>query len=210
MQPSLRKVEQPILWIIAGPNGSGKSTLYNRTDIEGWGGSVWIVNPDLLTARLQSVERLKVESANVAALDRIQSWLNASIDVHQTIGVETVLSTSKYRELIERARNKGFEVRMLYVVLDTVELQLERIALRVVEGGHDVPPDKVASRRHRSFAQLALFAKHLDRLMIFNNSTGEPALAAYKRYKHPLHIVGAMPADLRQALADGLVPGASN
>lgn len=95
--PSLRKVERPILWIIAGPNGSGKSTLYNRTDIEGWGGSVWIVNPDLLTVRLQEVERLPAITANGVALDRIQQWLEASIGVHQTIGVETVLSTPKYR-----------------------------------------------------------------------------------------------------------------
>ena len=73
MQPSLRKVERPILWLIAGPNGSGKSTLYNRTDIEDWGGSVWIVNPDLLTARLQVSEQLGEKEANAVALDRIQT-----------------------------------------------------------------------------------------------------------------------------------------
>lgn len=53
-----RKTERPILWIIAGPNGSGKSSLYNRTDIEGWGGTVWIVNPDLLTVTLRESEHL--------------------------------------------------------------------------------------------------------------------------------------------------------
>lgn len=116
MQPSLRNAENPVFWLIAGPNGSGKSTLYNRTDIEGWGGSVWIVNPDLLTSRLQRAERFDLAAANAKALDRIQSWLEASIAVHQTIGVETVLSTAKYRPLIEQARDKGFEIRMLYVV----------------------------------------------------------------------------------------------
>jgi predicted ABC-type ATPase len=210
MQPSLRKVERPILWMIAGPNGSGKSTLYNRTDIEEWGGSVWIINPDLLTARLQTAENLKPDIANATALDRIQAWLQASIDVHQTIGVETVLSTPKYRPLIEQARDKGFEIRMLYVVLDSADLQLERITLRVSEGGHDVPSAKVVARRQRSFEQLALFAKHLDRLMIFNNSTGEPALAAYKRFKQPLQIVGNMPADLRRVLERAHVPGAES
>lgn len=205
MQPSLRRVERPILWIIAGPNGSGKSTLYNRTDIADWGGSVWIINPDLLTVRLQQAENLKLEQANVAALDRIQTWLEASIRVHQTIGVETVLSTAKYRPLIEEARTRGFEIRMLYVVLDDAELQLERIKVRVSEGGHDVPANKVVDRRKRSFEQLALFAKHLDRLMIFNNSTGG-VLAAYKRFKRPLQLVGDMPVDLLEALENGQVP----
>jgi len=82
MQPSLRTAERPVLWIIAGPNGSGKSTLYNRTDIEDWGGSVWIVNPDLLTERLIRVEGFGRESANAQALDRIETWLKASIAVH--------------------------------------------------------------------------------------------------------------------------------
>ena len=41
-----RRAERPILWIVAGPNGSGKSTLYDQTDIEDFGKSVWIINPD--------------------------------------------------------------------------------------------------------------------------------------------------------------------
>lgn len=194
------------MWLIAGPNGCGKSTLYNHTDIEGWDGSVWIVNPDQLTARLRDAESLILEAANVEALNRIEAWLKASIAVHQTIGVETVLSTSKYRPLIEEARARGYEIRMLYVVLDTVELQLERIRIRVSEAGHDVPAAKVRSRRTRSFEQLGMFCKHLDRLMIFNNSGGTPQLSAYKRFKKPLHIVRDLPSDLKAALVTGCVP----
>lgn len=164
------------------------------------------MNPDLLTARLQVSEQLGEKEANAVALDRIQTWLDASIDVHQTIGVETVLSTPKYRDLIETARGKGFEIRMLYVVLDSAALQLKRIRIRVAEGGHDVPEDKVVARRRRSFEQLALFAKHLDRLVIFNNSTGEPSLSAYKRYKRPLQILEPLPDDLMTVLVDGHVP----
>lgn len=199
MQQSLRNAEAPI-WIVAGPNGSGKSTLYNRTDIEGWGGSVWIINPDLLTARLQRVERLDLSAANGAALDRIHEWLEASIEVHQTIGVETVLSTGKYLRLVNHAQVKGYEIRMLYVVLDSADRQLARIRTRVREGGHDVPADKVIGRRQRSFEQLALFAPHLDRLMIFDNSTGAPRLAAYRRSQRPIELLGALPADLASVL----------
>ena len=79
----------------SGPNGSGKSTFYNRTDIEGWGGSVWIVNPDLLTRTIVEREGLSTERANIAAVNRVERWLYASVATHQTIGVETVLSTGK-------------------------------------------------------------------------------------------------------------------
>lgn len=200
MQISPRKADKPSLWIIAGPNGSGKSTLYNRTDIDGWGGSIWIINPDLLTLRLTEQEGLAQQEANRAALDRIQTWLDASVEVHQTIGVETVLSTPKYRTLLDRAKARGFDVRMLYVVLESAELQIERVRLRVSEGGHDVPAEKIIARRARSFQQLALFAKHLDYLAIFDNSRGQPKLVAIKKYKQPLTVLDRLPVDLKQVL----------
>ena len=173
-----RKPDNPILWIVAGPNGSGKSTLYNRTDIEGWGGSVWIINPDLLTQQIVEHEAIPLARANGAALDRIMTWLDASIDAYQTIGVETVLSSAKYRPLIERAKARGFQVQLIYVVLSSAALQLERIRVRVSEGGHDVPTDKAIDRRRRSFEQLAWFSQHVDRGYIFDNSTAEPKFLA--------------------------------
>ncbi|MEA1084917.1 hypothetical protein SFC76_11660 [Sphingomonas sp. CD22] len=84
---------------------------------------------------------MPTEAANLAAVQRVEQWLEASIAAYQTIGVETVLSSPKYRRLVEMARQRGFEIRMIYVVLDTVDLQLSRIRNRVAEGGHDVPAD---------------------------------------------------------------------
>lgn len=104
MTATPRKPDRPVLWIVAGPNGSGKSSLYNRTDIEGWGGSVWIINPDLLTAKIVEEERLEPAAANLTAVQRVEAWLYASLDTYQTIGVETVLSSPKYRALVERAQ----------------------------------------------------------------------------------------------------------
>lgn len=195
-----RRPDRPILWIVAGPNGSGKSTLYDRTDIEGWGGSVWIINPDLLTAKIVEHERLPVQDANLAAVERIETWLDASIDSYQTIGVETVLSSPKYQRLVGRAHDRGFEVRMLYVVLGSAELQLERICHRVREGGHDVPADKVLVRRARSFEQLAWFAREVDQCLVFDNSSGEPELIA-QRVKAGLFCWRELPDDMYASLA---------
>lgn len=190
-----RKPDKPVLWIVAGPNGSGKSSLYNRTDIEGWGGSVWIINPDLLTEAIVENESLGLRVANLAAVERIERWLEASLQSYQTIGVETVLSTNKYRRIVDLAHARGFEVRMLYVVLQSLELQLERIAIRVKSGGHDVPADKVSSRRQRSFAQFAWFAQHVDQCYVFDNSGGTPRLAA-KREGDRLGVYETLPFDL--------------
>jgi predicted ABC-type ATPase len=49
---SSRKLDRPKFWIVAGPNGSGKSSIYANAKIEDFGGSVWIINPDILAERI--------------------------------------------------------------------------------------------------------------------------------------------------------------
>ena len=97
-------VEPPIFWIVAGPNGSGKSSTYQTLEYEASARSIWIINPDLLTVRLQQVEGLELQAANLQAVLRIEAWLEVSIRAHQTVGVETVLSTDKYRRLVLAAK----------------------------------------------------------------------------------------------------------
>jgi hypothetical protein len=105
-QPTLprRSVDRPIFRIVAGPNGSGKSTAYEDADIESFARSVWIINRDVLTARIRTVEGRQLQDANLEAVRRIEAWLEASIRAHQTVGVETVLSTDKYRRLVVAAK----------------------------------------------------------------------------------------------------------
>ena len=139
---------------MAGPNGSGKSSAYQETDIQAFGRSVWIINPDLLAKRIRDVEKLEENPANLAAVQRLEAWLEASILAHQTIGVETVLSTAKYQRLVIRAKELGFKIHLIYVVLDSVERNIERVRIRVQKGGHDVPEDKLRARYTRSLEQL--------------------------------------------------------
>ncbi len=143
---SSKSAEPPLFLIVAGPNGSGKSSIYKGASIEETGRTVWIINPDLLTLRIRNVEGLALDDANLAAVKRIEAWLDASIEAHQSVGVETVLSTPKYRRLVEKAKKLGFEVGLIFVALDSVERNIERVALRVKKGGHNVPRDKIIKR----------------------------------------------------------------
>jgi predicted ABC-type ATPase len=169
-----QKSERPVFLIIAGPNGSGKSSSYTDTEIEQSGRTIWIVNPDLLTARIHDLEGLDLMAANRAAVQRVEAWLDASIDVHKSVGVETVLSTPKYRRLVQKAKELGFAVWLVYVVLDSPERNIERVRLRVRKGGHSVRDDKVRARYARSLEQFPWFLEQADVAWIYDNSGAEP------------------------------------
>jgi predicted ABC-type ATPase len=169
------------LLIVAGPNGSGKSSAFHNTEIEAFGQSVWLINPDMLALRIRKVEKKGLAAANLAAVQRIETWLESSVAAHQTVGVETVLSTDKYRSLVLRAKALQFEIRLVYVILDAPERNVERVRLRVRKGGHSVPTKKIIERYHRSLAQLPWFLGEADRAWIFDNSGAAPQLIARKQ-----------------------------
>jgi predicted ABC-type ATPase len=193
------RLEQPRLWIVAGPNGSGKSTLYDRRDIEGFGRSIWIINPDLLAARIQQQEDLPLLPANIEALKRIEAWLLSSIRAYQTIGVETVLSTPKYRPMVLQAKALGFEIRLLYITLQTADMNVARVRLRVSRGGHDVAEAAIRARRERSFQQLPWFLERADLALIYDNSGVEPRLVGRKQ-DGVVVLDRFAPADIQRAL----------
>lgn len=173
--------EPPVFLIVAGPNGSGKSSAYQDADIESFGRSVWIINPDLLAARIRDVEGLELTAANLEAVIRIEAWLETSIRAHQTVGVETVLSTGKYRRLVDAAKALGFEVWLIYVLLDSPRRNVERVRLRVKKGGHAVPEDKILERHARSLEQMPWFLEHADQAWLYDNSGATPRLIGEKR-----------------------------
>jgi predicted ABC-type ATPase len=168
----------PSLWLIAGPNGSGKSSLYGShqnaiygdTNIADAAHSFWIINPDLLTQRIRSAEKRSLEDANLEAVRHIETWLKASIDAYQSVGVETVLSTGKYRSLVLDAKRRGYEIRLVYVILRNPELNAKRVQMRIQQGGHGVPVDKIKARWTRSLEQLPWFLDQADWALLFDNS----------------------------------------
>jgi len=166
---------------VAGPNGSGKSSSYQTLDVEASARSVWIINPDLLTVHLREAEGLSLYDANLQAVRRIEAWLEASIQAHQSVGVETVLSTDKYRRLVVAAKALRFLVRLTYVILDSPQRCIERVRQRVKKGGHAVPEDKIVERYTRSLGQLPWFLDLADEAWLLDNSDASPKLMGRKR-----------------------------
>jgi predicted ABC-type ATPase len=156
--------ENPILWIVAGPNGSGKSSVYQDADIEAFARSVWIINPDLLTARIQQVEGLALSEPPSGRADYgvAESFASRASDGGRRDGA----FNRQVPSIGPRCEALRFEVRLTYVILDSPERNVERVKMRVAKGGHAVARDKIISRYARSLEQLPWFLEQASQASI--------------------------------------------
>jgi predicted ABC-type ATPase len=183
---------RPELWLIAGPNGSGKTTLAQREPINDLIPGIRLVNPDDLTLRrLKSLGIQGFENAPPDVLQESFLWgaaeaeadIRRSVEICNPICVETVLSTKKYSPIISYVEQHGGFFGLIYVVLSSPELCIQRVANRVKDGGHDVPAEKIRSRWQRSLELLPHFASRATAFWVFDNSDARselpPELIAY-------------------------------
>ena len=87
--------------------------------------------------------------------------------------METTPSGKNYLEMMLAARVRGFEVVLVYIGTDHVEINLARIANRVLSGGHNVPESDVRRRYLRSLENLPVAVDLADHVLLFDNSTEE-------------------------------------
>jgi predicted ABC-type ATPase len=159
-------VNRPSFTLIAGANGSGKSTLTNSNpDIFG---SFPILDPDAIARTIQST--ITASSAIMAGRQALQIAKQLLHD-QKSFAVETTLSGKNYLQMMLDARNLGFEVVLVYIGTETVEINLARIINRVLVGGHDVPESDVRRRYQRSLKNAPIAISRADHVIIFDNST---------------------------------------
>ena len=83
---------------------------------------------------------------------------------------ETVMSEPGKVELLREARGLGFRTYLYYVATDDPEINVARVGLRVAQGGHDVPREKITSRYRRSLDLVRDAIRHTDRAFLFDTS----------------------------------------
>lgn len=69
---------------------------------------------------------------------------------------------------------QGGYVGLICIAVASPELAGARGARCVHTGGHDVPPDKIRARWHRSLANLPWFAARASAFWVFDNSDEHP------------------------------------
>jgi len=157
--------------IIAGPNGAGKTT-FAREFLPNEANCPLFVNADLIADGLSPFD------PKTAAL-RAGRLMLGEINRHARAGVsfafETTLAGRRYAKLIPIWQRNGYRVHLIFLRLKNEELAIERVAVRVVQGGHDVDGAVIRRRFKQGWANFQnIYRELVDSWQLYDNS-GERA-----------------------------------
>ena len=158
--------------MFAGPNGSGKSTITPSFQAQPDFPSNYI-NPDEIAKTLGgNIMERAYEASAIAASHRDECIRNG-----ESLAFETVMSHPSKLALLEKAREAGFDITLVFISTKDPRYNVARVQDRVAKGGHDVPESKIIARYHRTHTYLLIAISLAHRTYIFDN-TITPQLGA--------------------------------
>ena len=162
--------------MFAGPNGSGKSTITPFFQAQPDFPNNYI-NPDEIALSLGgNIMERAYEASAIAASHR-----DECIRKGESFAFETVMSHPSKLALLEKAKNAGFEITLVFISTKDPGYNVARVRDRVAKGGHDVPYAKIINRYHRTHTYLPIAISLARRTYIFDN-TITPQLGAVLNY----------------------------
>jgi predicted ABC-type ATPase len=184
---------RPIIVALAGPNGAGKTTFYYAQLQEA---GLRFVNADLL-ARELGLDPYR--AAEVA--DRVRRQLIAGREsfVFETVFSDPVGDKLKF---LKEAVESGYAVALCFIGISGPEVSDERVSMRVSQGGHDVPSEKLVSRFPRTLANLRQAIRELPYVLVFDNDdlrTPYRQVALFENGR-PVKLARALPRWLKSLL----------
>lgn len=160
--------EKPRLIVVAGPNGSGKTSITQQLLMHEWMDGCVYVNPDFIAR--DEFGDWNAPDAVIQAAKRAAEIRERCLTEGRSLAFETVLSAPDKMNFIRRAQDAGFFIRLFFVGTDDPSINAKRVAMRVMEGGHDVPIPKIIGRYTKSLAYCSVVTWLADRTYVYDNS----------------------------------------
>ncbi len=95
----------------------------------------------------------------------------------ESFAFETTFSGKGYIKKIKNWKSQQYEIIIYYLKLPSVDFAIERVKLRVAQGGHNVPEQDINRRFDRSWTNFQEIYKSLaDSWIVFDNSGEKPVI----------------------------------
>jgi predicted ABC-type ATPase len=151
---------RPVLVVIAGPNGAGKTSFYHA-HLEPAG--LRLVNADVVASELQIEPYPATQIAGAIRRELLRQ--------RESFVFETVFSDPVGEKLafIKEAAQAGYATILCFIGISGPRVSEQRVAMRLSQGGHDVPPEKLIGRFPRVLVNLKAAIGELPHVRIFDN-----------------------------------------
>ncbi len=161
------------LYIIAGANGSGKTTFaLSYTELN----NLHFINADEIA---KSYDPNDISKYKVKAGKEFFRQLELNLNENKSFMIESTLSGRYLKDVIIKAKERGFKVVLIYIFLESEIENILRVKNRVLNGGHDVPEIDIKRRYARSRRLFWNTYKNMvDKWMLFFNGDDNYELIA--------------------------------
>ena len=167
----------PTLYIIAGPNGAGKTTFARRF-LAGENAVLEFINADSIA---QGLSPYDPEAAAMAAGRLMLTRLRALFAQKSSFAFETTLSGRAYRLLLAEMKAAGYRIELDFLWLPEPERSIDRVAERVIQGGHHIPEDVIRRRHTKGLRNLfEIYRPLLDQWTLHDNSRSPAQIIAWE------------------------------
>lgn len=178
--------QRPLIIAITGPNGAGKSTFYHA-HLKPAG--LRFINADILAGEFDM---------EPYAAARVASALRTTlVDQQESFVFETVFSDPVGDKVafLKNAATHGYTVILCHIGISTPEISEQRVAMRVSQGGHDVPSEKIFTRFPRTLANLKWAIHELPHVWVFDNDNLRDPYRKIAQFEnsHPVYLASPLP-----------------
>jgi predicted ABC-type ATPase len=163
----------PRCLLIAGPNGAGKTT-FAREYLPNDARVLNFINADLIAAGLSP---LAPQHAAIAAARVMLAEIDRLSTERLDFAFESTLSGQTYARRLQRLRDSGYDIEIIFLRIASPRLALQRISGRVRQGGHPVPKADVLRRFVRGWDNFQKVYRPLAHVWsVYDNSDNKPRL----------------------------------
>jgi predicted ABC-type ATPase len=190
---------KPILLVIAGCNGSGKSTF--SKDLGAGNFDPFDYDFHFLNNYTSLIDiDIREKMAHNLTRQQLENQVEAAIKCKSNFCYETNFNTSPlYWPQI--FKDNGYEIRMTFLCLNSIEEAIKRVSIRVQNGGHFVPESEIKKRYHEGFENLNLYYDFFDSIDLFDTSSyGELPKFALSIEKGNLSYINSIPSYLKELI----------
>ncbi len=190
------------MFIVAGPPGAGKSTIFSVRNF-----ADRVFNADDRAMELNGGSYRSIPLTIRKQVNReFEIFVYDNIKDHKSFAIETTLRSKITFEQAKQAKQVGFKVFMIYIILDTFERHLERVTQRALLGGHAASKAVLQRIYNSSLKNFPIVLNHeksgIDEVHVFDNSIFKqrPKLVMKARYGRIISLATDFPRWLQFAL----------